>query len=57
MPRHPKTPESEQTIPEMVDDVACEEMRRMYKEGKLTLFGRRGGNLAKLVAAFVFLYN
>lgn len=36
----------------MVDDVAREEMRRMYKDGKLAPFVRRGGNLAKLVAAF-----
>jgi hypothetical protein len=49
--RKPK-PESEQSIPEMVDDITRVEKRRMYKDSKLTLFGRRGGNLAKLVAAF-----
>ena len=51
MPRHPKT-ESSQSIPEMVADLTREEMIRMYKDGKLAPFGQRGGNLAKLVAAF-----
>ena len=41
MPRHTPTPESEQSIPEMVDDVAREEMRQMYKDGKLTPYGKR----------------
>jgi len=41
MPLHPKTPETEQSIPEMVDDLAREEMHRMYRDGKLTPYGRR----------------
>ncbi|MBP5545369.1 MAG: hypothetical protein ILM98_14960 [Kiritimatiellae bacterium] len=49
--RKPK-PESEQSIPEMVYDVARVEMRRMYKDRKLAPFGQRGGNLAIFVAAF-----
>ena len=41
MPRHTPTPESEQSIPEMVADLSREEMRRMYKDGKLTPYGKR----------------
>ena len=41
MPRHPKAPESAQSIPEMVADVSREEMRRMYKDGKATPYGKR----------------
>ena len=33
--------EVEKSIPEMADDVTREEMRRMYKDGKLTAYGRR----------------
>ena len=33
--------ETEKSIPEMVDDVTREEMRQMYKDGKLTAYGRR----------------
>ena len=33
--------EAEKSIPEMADDVAREEMRQMYKGGKLTAYGRR----------------
>ena len=36
MPHCKPKPEFEQSIPEMVDDVARVEMRRMYKDGKLT---------------------
>lgn len=45
MPRR-TPPESEQSIPEMVEDVTREEMRQMYKDGKLTPYGRR---MAKLL--------
>ena len=31
----------EKSIPEMVDEVTREEMRQMYKDGKLTAYGRR----------------
>ena len=41
MPRRTPKPESEQSIPEMVDDVTREEMCRMYKDGTLTPYGRR----------------
>lgn len=41
MTRHIPTPESSQSIPEMVDEVTREEMRQMYKDGKLTAYGRR----------------
>ena len=34
-------PEDEKSIPEMADDVTREEMRQMYKDGKLTAYGRR----------------
>ena len=34
-------PEDEKSIPEMVDEVTCVEMRQMYKDGKLTAYGRR----------------
>lgn len=30
-----------QSIPEMVADLTREEMRQMYKDGKLTPYGRR----------------
>ncbi len=40
MPRKTKKPEDEKTIPEMAEDVAREEARRMYKNGKLTAYGR-----------------
>ena len=33
--------EAEKSIPEMADDVMREEMRQMYKDGKLTAYGRR----------------
>lgn len=33
-------PEEEKSIPEMADGVTREEMRQMYKGGKLTAFGR-----------------
>lgn len=33
--------ETEKSIPEMADDVTREEMRQMYKDGKLTAYGRR----------------
>ena len=34
-------PEDEKSISEMADDVTREEMRQMYKDGKLTAYGRR----------------
>lgn len=36
MPRRKPKPESSQSTPEMVADLSCEEMRRMYKDGRLT---------------------
>lgn len=36
--------EAEKSIPEMVDEVTREEMRHMYKDGKLTAYGRRMSN-------------
>lgn len=36
--------EAEKSIPEMVDDVMHEEMRQIYKDGKLTAYGRRMSN-------------
>ena len=47
MPRRTPTPESEQSIPEMVDEVTREEMRLMYKDGKLTAYGRRMSKFLK----------
>lgn len=41
MPRHTPTPESEQSIPEMVDDLARQEVATWYKDGKLTPYGRQ----------------
>ena len=41
MPRRNKSPESAQSIPEMADEVTRAEMRLMYKDGKLTAYGRR----------------
>ena len=46
MPRRQTKPESEQSIPEMVEDISREEMRRWYKDGKLTAYGR---DMAKLL--------
>ena len=40
MPRHPK-PESEQSIPEMVDELTRQEIATWYKDGKLTPYGKR----------------
>ena len=45
MPRHTPTPESSQSIPEMVAELTREEMRRIYKDGKLTAYGRRMSKL------------
>ena len=36
--------ETEKSIPGMVDEVTREEMRQMYKDGKLTAYGRRMSN-------------
>ena len=33
--------EAEKSIPEIADEVTREEMRQMYKDGKLTPYGRR----------------
>ena len=41
MPRRNPKPKSEQSILEMVADLSREEMRRMYKDGKLTPYGKR----------------
>ena len=41
MPRRKVKTESSQSIPEMADEVTREEMRLMYKDGKLTAYGRR----------------
>ncbi len=41
MARQPQTPEFEQSIPEMVANLSREEMRQMYKDGKLTPYGKR----------------
>ena len=41
MTRRKDGTEAEKSIPEMVDDVTHEEMRQMYKDGKLTAYGRR----------------
>ena len=46
MPRHPKTPESSQSIPEMVDELTSQEIATWYKDGKLTPHGRQ---MAKLL--------
>ena len=46
MPRHPQTPESSQSIPEMVDELTRQEIATWYKDGKLTPHGRQ---MAKLV--------
>ena len=40
-------PEEEKSIPEMVDEVTHEEMRQMYKDGKLTKYGRRMSKFLK----------
>ncbi len=41
MARRKTKSEPEKSIPEMVDEVTREEMRQMYKNGKLTAYGRR----------------
>ena len=40
MPQLPKTPESSQSIPEMVDELRRQEIATWYKDGKLTPHGR-----------------
>ena len=40
MPRRKPTPESEQSIPEMVDELTRQEIATWYKDGKLTPHGR-----------------
>lgn len=40
MRRHPQTPESSQSIPEMVDELTRQEIATWYKDGKLTPHGR-----------------
>lgn len=40
MSRHPKASESEQSIPEMVDELTRQEIATWYKDGKLTPHGR-----------------
>ena len=46
MPRRTPTPESEQSIPEMVDELTRQEIATWYKDGKLTPHGRE---MAKLL--------
>ena len=46
MPQLPKTPESSQSIPEMVDELTRQEIATWYKDGKLTPHGRQ---MAKLL--------
>ena len=46
MPRHTPTPESSQSIPEMVDELTRQEIATWYKNGKLTPHGRE---MAKLL--------
>ena len=46
MPQHPKTPESSQSIPEMVDEPTRQEIATWYTNGKLTSHGRE---MAKLL--------
>ena len=41
MPRNLKTPESSQSIPEMVDELTRKEIATWYKDGKLTPHGRQ----------------
>ena len=41
MPHRTPPPESTQSIPEIVAELTREEMRQMYKDGKLTPYGRR----------------
>ena len=40
MARRKTKTEDEKTIDEMANDVTREEMRQMYKDGKLTAYGR-----------------
>ena len=41
MPRRTPPPESEQSIPEMVDELTRQDIAMWYKDGKLTPFGRQ----------------
>ena len=41
MPRRTPPPESEQSIPEMVDELTRQDIAMWYKDGKLTPHGRR----------------
>ncbi|MBP5545366.1 MAG: hypothetical protein ILM98_14940 [Kiritimatiellae bacterium] len=41
MPRRKPNPESEQSIPEMVDELTRQEIATWYKDGKLTPHGRQ----------------
>ena len=47
MVRYKVKTETEKSILEMVDDVTREEMRQMYKNGKLTAYGRRMSKFLK----------
>ncbi len=40
MPHHTPTPESSQSIPEMVDELTRKEIATWHKDGKLTPHGR-----------------
>ncbi len=44
MARRKVKTDAEKSIPEMVGEVMREEMRQMYKDGKLTAYGRRMSN-------------
>ncbi len=46
MPRRTQTPESEQSIPEMVDELTSQEIATWNKGGKLTPHGKQ---MAKLL--------
>ena len=41
MPHHTPTPESSQSIPEMVDELTRQEIATWHKDGKLTPHGRQ----------------
>ena len=45
MPRRTPAPESEQSIPEMVDELTRQEIATWYKNGKLTPHGRQMGGI------------
>ena len=48
MPRRKPKPESEQSIPEMVDERTRQEIATWYKDGKLSPHGRQMAKLLDL---------